>query len=244
MIIQCSKCQARYNYEDSRFGWASTKKIKCTKCATIFEIRNPAAPAPRPAPPALAEDFSLDETALTEVKHDRKGPLPAIPGSVARSQPLLSGEHPTMAPPNRPKGPAPIPLSGSFASVHSTDKVALHTSTGSIDSKLGMPDAHRLSLACISGPDAGRIFEIDKPRVIIGRANADIIVADIQCSRQHAALEVQDDVVTLVDMGSTNGTYVGDRKITRTKLENRGEFEIGSTTLMLIRSSMESPSGG
>jgi predicted Zn finger-like uncharacterized protein len=242
LIIQCSKCQARYNYDDSRFGWASTKKIKCTKCATIFEIRNPAAPAPRPASPALAEDFSLDETALTEVKHERRG-LPAIPGSVARAQPLLSGEPPVLAPAIRPKGPEPIPVSGSFESALNTDKISLQTSTGSSDAKLGLPDDYRLSLACIAGPDAGRIFEIDKPRVVIGRANADIVVADIQCSRHHAALEVQDDVVTLVDMGSTNGTYVGDLRITRVKLENRGEFEIGSTTLMLIRSAIGTPSG-
>jgi pSer/pThr/pTyr-binding forkhead associated (FHA) protein len=101
---------------------------------------------------------------------------------------------------------------------------------------LRLPDGVRLSLACISGPDSGRIFEIDKPRVVIGRANADIIVSDIQCSRQHAAIEVMDEHVFLVDLGSTNGTYVYDQRIGRTELENRTEFEIGTTMLMLIRS--------
>jgi pSer/pThr/pTyr-binding forkhead associated (FHA) protein len=101
---------------------------------------------------------------------------------------------------------------------------------------LRLPDGVRLSLACISGPDSGRIFEIDKPRVVIGRANADIVVSDIQCSRQHAALEVMDEHVFLVDLGSTNGTYVYDQRVGRTELENRTEFEIGTTTLMLIRS--------
>ena len=101
---------------------------------------------------------------------------------------------------------------------------------------LRLPDGVRLSLACISGPDSGRIFEIDKPRVVIGRANADIIVSDIQCSRQHAAIEVMDEHVFLVDLGSTNGTYVFDQRIGRMELESRTEFEIGTTTLMLIRS--------
>ena len=111
---------------------------------------------------------------------------------------------------------------------------------------LRMPEGVRLSLACISGPDSGRIFEIEKPRVVIGRANADIVVSDIQCSRQHAAIEVQDENVFLVDLGSTNGTYVFDQRIGRAELDNRTEFEIGTTTLMLIRSGgpHDGPSNG
>ena len=65
-------------------------------------------------------------------------------------------------------------------------------------------------------------------------------------SRQHAAIEVQDDHVFLVDLGSTNGTYVFDQRVTRTELDNRSEFEIGTTTLMLIRSggALDHPSSG
>jgi pSer/pThr/pTyr-binding forkhead associated (FHA) protein len=70
-------------------------------------------------------------------------------------------------------------------------------------------------------------------------------VADIQCSRQHAAIEVMDEHVFVVDLNSTNGTYVADQRVTRSELDNRSEFEIGTTTLMLIRSySRESPSTG
>ena len=117
-----------------------------------------------------------------------------------------------------------------------TDRVAVPPNSRNMARPLRLPDGVRLSLACISGPDSGRIFEIDKPRVVIGRANADIVVSDIQCSRQHAALEVMDEHVFLVDLGSTNGTYVYDQRVGRTELENRTEFEIGTTTLMLIRS--------
>ena len=107
-----------------------------------------------------------------------------------------------------------------------------------------LPSDQRLSLACISGPDSGRIFEIDKPRVVIGRANSDIVVADIQCSRQHAAIEVLDEHVFIVDLNSTNGTYVNDQRVNRVELENRTEFEIGMTTLMLIRSYVREGTSG
>ena len=97
-----------------------------------------------------------------------------------------------------------------------------------------LPDRHRVSLAVIAGPESGRIFEIDKPRVVIGRSDADINVDDPEVSRQHAALEIFGDKVALVDMGSTNGTLVDDETITEALLENQSEFSIGGSTLMLI----------
>jgi pSer/pThr/pTyr-binding forkhead associated (FHA) protein len=105
--------------------------------------------------------------------------------------------------------------------------------------RLRLPDWEKLSLACIAGPEAGRIFEIDKPRLVIGRAGADILLNDPECSRQHAAIEVSDDKVFLVDLGSTNGTYMADKRVTQLELENRSEFDVGSSTLMLIRTRKE-----
>ncbi len=230
MIIQCTSCRARDHYDESRFGGASVKRIKCTKCANVFEIRNPAlAPAGSGAAghggSVGPDEFSLDETALTEASK-RRGGAP-IPGAPARSA-ILEGEAAVSAPVPVSNGPRPGPPT--------TDKVAVAPSVRAPARPLRLPDGVRISLACISGPDSGRIFEIDKPRVVIGRANADIVVSDIQCSRQHAAIEVQDEHVFLVDLGSTNGTYVFDQRIGRTELDNRTEFEIGTTTLMLIRS--------
>jgi predicted Zn finger-like uncharacterized protein len=224
VIIQCTSCRARYHYDESRFGGLAVKRIKCTKCANVFEIRNPSLPAPDPSVPGStigADEFSLDETALTEAsKPHQAGP---IPGSPARAA-IAEGANPNAPAPAKKAGPP------------TTDRVALAPAAPNAARPLRMPEGVRLSLACISGPDSGRIFEIEKPRVVIGRANADIIVSDIQCSRQHAAIEVQDEHVFLVDLGSTNGTYLFDQRIGRAELDNRTEFEIGTTTLMLIRS--------
>lgn len=238
MIIQCTSCQARYHYDESRFGGASVKKIKCTKCTTVFEIRNPAVSlSAAPAVPARSaagpspDEFSLDETALTEARK-RKNLAAGIPGAPARVLPTTSlGAEGT--------GPIGMPDAAS-----TTDRVPLPGALRNPARPLRLPADQRLSLACISGPDSGRIFEIDKPRVVIGRANADIVVADIQCSRQHAAIEVMDEHTFVVDLNSTNGTYVNDQRVNRAELDNRTEFEIGTTTLMLIRSfSRESQSG-
>lgn len=280
MIIQCSACQARYHYDESRFGGAATKKIRCTKCSAIFEIRRPAAAAaaqgaaaPAPARPGMPgpDEFTLDETGITE-----QGKRKQAPGAPARAVPLVEPKPGAGAP--KPAGPTPIsmpiaipvpvpaPVSApvpapvfpptpapapavrpdveTTAAARTTDRVPLAgAAAASPERRLRLPGAYRLSLACIAGPDSGRIFEIEKARVVIGRANADVLLADIQCSRNHAALEIQDDKVTLIDLGSTNGTYVGDQRVSRLELENRTEFEIGTTILMLIRSATDAPSG-
>jgi predicted Zn finger-like uncharacterized protein len=57
VIIECTNCHARYQYDEDRFERKPLKKIKCAKCSTIFEIHNPAfAAAPR------SEPLSADQT--------------------------------------------------------------------------------------------------------------------------------------------------------------------------------------
>jgi predicted Zn finger-like uncharacterized protein len=101
-------------------------------------------------------------------------------------------------------------------------------------SELKLPADSKLSLAVIAGPDSGKIFPIGKPRVVIGRQGADINVEDPEISRAHAAIEVAGERVTLVDLGSTNGTYIGEEQVAEVALENQAEFTVGGTTLMLI----------
>ncbi|PYQ50880.1 MAG: hypothetical protein DMF59_09560 [Acidobacteria bacterium] len=51
MIIECTNCHARYQYDEDRFERKPSKKIKCAKCATIFEIHNPAFAAAKESEP-------------------------------------------------------------------------------------------------------------------------------------------------------------------------------------------------
>lgn len=100
---------------------------------------------------------------------------------------------------------------------------------------LQLPQGKRLSLAILDGPDAGSVYRIDKPRITIGRANADLTLNDSEASRQHAAVEIRESVYTLTDLGSTNGTLVGGEKIgDPVELSDKSEFQVGTTTLMLI----------
>jgi len=100
--------------------------------------------------------------------------------------------------------------------------------------ELKLPEDAKLSLAVIAGPDAGKMFAVEKPRVVIGREDVDLVIDDPEVSRQHAALEVAGELVTVVDLGSANGTLIGEEVVAEAPLENQGEFTIGGSTLMLI----------
>lgn len=98
-----------------------------------------------------------------------------------------------------------------------------------------LPEGRRYSIAIIDGPDAGTVHRIDKSHVVIGRAGADVPLNDNEASRNHAAIDIRGGLVLLEDLASTNGTLMqGERLSAPAELQNHTEFQIGSTTLMLI----------
>lgn len=188
MIVSCPKCDAKYQYDESRFGSAPRKRLKCSKCESVFEVLKPAS-------------------------------LPSSEGSVGRT--VVSAGIKAEA------GP-----------------VAEHPAESSGD-RIALPDLpplssdRRYSLAVILGASAGKIFPINRPRIVLGRgAGTDVQLQDSEISRRHAMIEIQEDEAVLVDLESTNGTFVNGAKIERSPLENQGEFTIGNTTLMFIVTQM------
>jgi predicted Zn finger-like uncharacterized protein len=99
---------------------------------------------------------------------------------------------------------------------------------------LGLPDDKKYSLAVLQGKASGQIFEINKVRTVIGRADCDLVIDDPEASRQHASLEVLGARVVVSDLKSTNGTFVDGQQIDQTELQNHNEFRIGEHVMMLI----------
>jgi predicted Zn finger-like uncharacterized protein len=160
----------------------------------------------------------------------------------ARCQEIFDIHNPAFAPKSAP------PPSGdsTFTSKHDSTRNAKPTPTETTEQSplptadqaepaLQLPQAKRLSLAILDGPDAGSVYRIEKPRVTIGRANADLTLNDSEASRNHAAIEVRDSGIKLLDLGSTNGTLMGGAKILEAvEIGDKAEFQVGATTLMLI----------
>lgn len=97
----------------------------------------------------------------------------------------------------------------------------------------------RYSLAVLTGPDAGSVHTITRPRIYLGRGSSmDVQVRDAEVSRRHAMLEIRDDEGTLTDLGSTNGTWFAGERIDQVRLTHQSEFTLGSTTLMFLVTSL------
>ena len=71
--------------------------------------------------------------------------------------------------------------------------------------------------------------------LVIGRAeDCGLLIDDASVSRQHARLEVSSSGITLVDLGSHNGTQVNGRKVNGSQRVGSGDvITIGEATLVL-----------
>jgi diguanylate cyclase (GGDEF)-like protein len=92
----------------------------------------------------------------------------------------------------------------------------------------------------ISGEDMGRRFELDAQEVSIGRADdCTICVNTDQVSRRHASVQRVLGQYYLVDLRSTNGTFVNEQKVERAKLVDGDQIRVGKTVLKYTESHVE-----
>jgi hypothetical protein len=70
-----------------------------------------------------------------------------------------------------------------------------------------------ITLKVTSGPATGQSLELES-ELVIGRENADLTIADAEMSRRHAVMRPVDGAVEVEDLGSMNGTFVDEERIT------------------------------
>ena len=69
-------------------------------------------------------------------------------------------------------------------------------------------------------------------RKTVGRARrADFILEAALVSRLHCCLEAGNDYLEVIDLSSTNGTYVNDSRVDRARLTNGDRLRIGRVEL-------------
>jgi diguanylate cyclase (GGDEF)-like protein len=80
-----------------------------------------------------------------------------------------------------------------------------------------------------TGPQMGRRYVIASDPLTIGRGElCDIRIDDSSVSRRHATVEPFPGGVRVIDLGSTNGTFLNDVLITRAVLEDGDYLRVGN----------------
>ena len=89
------------------------------------------------------------------------------------------------------------------------------------------------SLFVIQGRDQGARFEIVQGAMTLGRdASNTIQLHDTEASRRHAEIRTEKGRCFLVDLGSSNGSYVNGNRIESHALSSGDRIQLGSTLLL------------
>lgn len=75
------------------------------------------------------------------------------------------------------------------------------------------------------------MLPLDKAVVTLGRRQADILLDDPRASGSHAEIRLEGKKHKLVDLNSTNGTLLNQKKVKEVFLSDQDIIEIGSTVL-------------
>ncbi len=91
------------------------------------------------------------------------------------------------------------------------------------------------SLAVFHGPLAGLRVELNQDFLRAGRdPENDIFLDDVSVSRHHAELRSKGGEIVIIDLGSVNGTYVNDARISEAQLRDEDEVQIGRFKLVFF----------
>jgi DNA-binding NtrC family response regulator len=88
-------------------------------------------------------------------------------------------------------------------------------------------------LGVTHGPDVGREVVSDKERIRVGAHSTNdlILVEDRTASRHHFEIQYSERGYLIIDLNSTNGTWLDGRRIERAYLSQGSQIRAGQTTL-------------
>lgn len=109
----------------------------------------------------------------------------------------------------------------------STDEYKTLTKHASLQIQLNTIELH-----VVSGPDAGLQASFCLPMVRVGTArDNDLVLTDRYVSRHHLELRMTSEGLVLRDLWSTNGTFIGSRRITEAYLGKETHCTLGNTSI-------------
>ena len=106
-----------------------------------------------------------------------------------------------------------------------------NTKKAPIDVNIEASSEMRPRVVVISGDNAGAAYPL-KSTTSFGRAETSTVpLNDAKCSRQHAQIQQHGNEYMIIDLNSSNGTYINGENVEEHVLSNDDEILIGDTLL-------------
>lgn len=97
-------------------------------------------------------------------------------------------------------------------------------------------------LKCVKGPEEGLALNLLEGSYTVGRGRDNsFVLKDIASSRRHLRIDVEGGRVTVVDLGSGNGTRVNNRTVSEVELDEGDRIELGNSVLVFSRLGPRAP---
>ncbi len=100
---------------------------------------------------------------------------------------------------------------------------------------MAQSDIFKLTVLNNQSPTPSKEFELTQPETVIGRdESADLTIPSQAVSRRHARLLREGDGYVLEDLGSSNGTFVNNQKLTgRRQLRSGDQIRLGQAVTLV-----------
>jgi pSer/pThr/pTyr-binding forkhead associated (FHA) protein len=161
---------------------------------------------------------------------------PAASSTAPQPAPSALADAPPPEPAAAPVKPVP-PLAPAVVASSAADTVRVAARPDDATAQSAAPADSRPLLAFLEvineSFERGKRFEIRVPLAHVGRgAHNDVVIDDDSVSDTHAKLQRREDGWYLIDLGSTNGTYVGGSRLTNERrLDGAPDVRFGGVKL-------------
>lgn len=102
----------------------------------------------------------------------------------------------------------------------------------SSDSSPGTQAGRRPYLVVLAGPRVGEVIPVHQPLLIGREPRSGLHLLDEGVSRRHCTVAPEGKHVRLTDLDSTNGTWIGGKRIRSHLLSDGDRFRVGQTTVI------------
>ena len=116
----------------------------------------------------------------------------------------------------------------------SEDKTSVHSIADLLGQAKKSQNAYLIIISAKSQATVGKMIKLDKPEFIMGRSTeTNLQIEDDGVSRKHAKVIMSPNGgYSVMDLGSTNGTFLNGLKVQVAQLQDGDKIQIGSNTVI------------